>query len=389
MLQFSRNFFSFLQACHFNGLSGLNTRRSIPFYGWTVTLLLLFVTQQMTSQVVYSASSRLSSIIGTSAFFRGEVNGNGIPIKSARIYALRVGQRLSQDKYWHHAYGNPEVGFGLEYLDIANDGEIGNPISTYMYVEAGLVDRKKIRITLTTDFGLSYGWKPYNTASNPNNVALGSRLNYHVGLGFRGSIYLSPNLAILVAPMLNHHSNGAVTKPNLGVNMVSLELGLKYWLQMRTWRKDKTATSRSMKAYSDISVFSGTRNVDIDGPYYQFYGLHANRVYGMTGRFMYGAGGEFIYDKASFADQQDVAVTDRISAAVYVMSAVHLDRLSLSLDIGRYIYRAAGDRIPTSQYYQRMSMRYRLTDKVFLAAKVRAFELRKADLLEFHVGYVL
>lgn len=343
----------------------------------------------VSGQVVYSVSTRVSSIIGTSAFFRGEVNGTGIPVKEAQIYALRIGKRLCEDKYWHYGYNYPEVGFGIEYLDIANDSEIGNPVSAYMYVEAGLVDRKSWRLTLATDFGLSYGWKPYNTLTNVNNVALGSRLNYHVGLGFRSTIYLHQRLALLVAPMLNHHSNGAVTKPNLGVNMVSIELGLKYWPTTRQRRTEWTTKKRSIGPYSDLSFFMGTRNVEIDGPYYQFYGLHVNRVFPLSSLFAYGVGTEVIYDRASFAGGASVRETRRLSSAVYAMAGVHLDRLSLSLDIGRYLYRADGDRLPTSQYYQRMSLRYRVTDTWFLTAKVRAFELRKADLLEFHIGYVL
>ena len=308
------------------------------------------------------------------------------PVSRASIYALRLGWRQTDDKYWHYAYKRPEIGIGLEYLDIDNDGEIGNPWSAYTFIEAGLIDKKRFRLALSVDFGLSYFWKPYNTQTNDKNLALGSVLNYHVGLGFRSYVFLTENISVVLAAILNHHSNGAVTKPNLGINMASAEVGVKYNWQKRTIKREWTDTTRQIRPYTEFSIFSGVRNIDPDGEYYSFLGLHTNRMYAISGMFAVGGGAELMFDSGTFIGSTEASVVDGVSIAGYLSTIVFIERVSLSIDIGRYMYRKEGDR-EISDYYQRMSLRYQLTDRVFLAAKVRAFELRKADLLEFHVGY--
>lgn len=307
------------------------------------------------------------------------------PVSRASIYALRLGWRKADDKYWHYAYKRPEVGIGLEYLDIHNDEEIGNPWSAYTFIEAGLIDRKRFRLALTVDFGLSYFWRPYNTQTNDKNLALGSVLNYHVGLGFRSNIFLTENISAVLATILNHHSNGAVTKPNLGINMASVEVGLKYNWKKRTIERNWTDTTRQIRPYTEFSIFSGTRNIVPDGSYQGFVGLHTNRMYPISGLFAFGGGAELLYDSAAFQGLAAASVGDRLSVAGYLSAIVFIQRVSLSMDFGRYMYRKEGDR-DISHNYQRMSLRYQLTDRLFLAAKVRAFELRKADLLEFHIG---
>ena len=387
MLQFAVKLFSFFQISH---SYRCNIRFTRQIYGISrcIVFMLFFLWQNMVSAqgINISTSTRVTNVIGTTGFFRGLSTANKQPIKAANIYALRVGTRLAKDNFWHKAFGYPEVGLGLEYLNIHNDGEIGNPLSLYAFVEAGLVDMRKFRLSLNIDFGASYFWKPFNSTTNLNNITLGSSLNYHVGLGLRANFYLTENISLLISPILNHHSNGAVTKPNLGINMGSLEVGLKYYLTERARRTQWTDSVRHFKPHTEISFFTGSRNVDPDGPYHQFYGIHVNRMYHLASRFIYGAGLEFLYDEASFAGRTNKGFDDRFSVAFYVSGAVVLDRVSLSMDFGRYMIRQDNDRIPVSQYYQRMSLRFRLNDELFMALKVRAFELRKADLLEVHFG---
>ncbi len=389
MLQSAGNLFYFLITCYSVRQSKQYYRRMTLYLRWAALFTMILIVQAVSAQDYnISVSARSTHIIGTNAFFRGEANNNGIPIDRANIYAIRIGKRLSADKYWHYAYKYPEVGIGIEYLNIHNSGETGKPLSIYTFIEAGLVDRDRFRLSLSTDFGLAYFWKPFNTTSNPNNVAIGSQLNYHVGLGLRANYFLTENIAVLVATMLNHHSNGAVTKPNLGMNMASVEVGLKYYLQKRQKRKQWTDTLRRLRAYSDLSLFTGSRNIDIDGQYYMFYGIHANRMWPIWGKFAFGSGVELLYDEATFVDVIEKSLVDQTSIAAYVSAMVIIDKVSLSMDIGRYLYRKEEDR-DISNAYQRLSLRYQLTDHLFLAAKVRAFELRKADLLEFHIGWRL
>ena len=88
-----------------------------------------------------------------------------------------------------------------------------------------------------------------------------------------------------------------------------------------------------------------------------------------------------------FVDRADVSFSEKYSNAVYASGALIVNRITLTLDIGHYLWRNDGDRLPESHIYQRLGISYRIYDDLFIGLKVRAFELRKADLLEVHIGY--
>lgn len=339
-----------------------------------------------------SFSTRTTQILGTSGFFRGETSQSGKPIVDANIFAIRFGMIKKENKYLERLYNGPEFGIGIEFLDIHNDSEIGDPFSGYMFMEAGLINNPKFRLTLATDFGISMGWKPYNAFTNPKNLALGSRTNYHIGMGLRSYMKIYKNWSILLATTLNHHSNGAVTKPNLGINMVSAEVGVK--LSIGKSEENSITTIEEINysynnSRSRLSLFSGIRNLEKDGPYYTFYGLQINKTWPLSKKLSLGIGVESLYDLGVFTERDNTSFAEKYSNALYVISAISINRIEFGLEIGHYVWRNKGDRLPDTHIFQRLGISYKIYNDLFIGLKVRAFELRKADLLELHVGYQL
>lgn len=392
MLQFFSNLFQIFRSVDSIGLYLSRYRRMIFSTRFVVFISLLVIsTNTLTAQQYQlSLSSRLSHIFPTDELLRGQWTHDSLPINRGKIYALRFGKLHKEDIFWQQAYGKPSVGVGLEYFDVARDKELGDGLSLYAFMEAGLLNSKYFRLTFGVDFGLSYWTTHYDAEDNPNDVTLGTPINYHIGMGVKSYANVSQHIAISTALYLNHHSNGAVSKPNLGVNAASVELGLAYtFFDKKDTTIYKDRHTRTIRPYSEISLFSGVRNHVPDGTYYPFYGLHINRNWLFSGTLGMGLGAEFMHDQGYFIKRwQKENITSRNSVSVYAAFVAHVERLRVSIDFGYYIWQPQY-RHPISNFYQRLSLKYQFTDRFFIGSKIRAFQMRKADLLELHVGIVI
>ncbi|MFC7666089.1 acyloxyacyl hydrolase [Hymenobacter humi] len=89
--------------------------------------------------------------------------------------------------------------------------------------------------------GLAYLTNPYNRDTNRKNNIASSFLNATLQLRFEYDYALTPHLGLLAGLGLNHYSNGATTKPNFGVNLPSVVLGLNYHEQRAAPRTNANA----------------------------------------------------------------------------------------------------------------------------------------------------
>lgn len=338
------------------------------------------------AQSTYSLAYRSSHIFPTDKFLKGNIASTLAPIDRGQIIAFRWGQIFNRDNYWHQAYGKPTLGFGLEYFDIHNDEDIGNPFSVYGYWEPGLLYTTKSRLALTVDFGISFLWNEYNPSTNTDNISIGTDLNYFGGFGVKYYHKLHRDIHLHTAIHLNHHSNGAMVKPNLGVNLISAELGIS----VRPSNDLSTISYEppTLKKWTfETAIYVGTRNHFPEGPQHSFYGTSLSAVRRFTPRLSAGAGLEYLYDSGQHEPWQYDNVSPRKSLSLYIFGRLHYRALSILLEAGHYTLEWNGTH-PRTRDYQRLGLRYDITSSVFAAMKVRAFALRKADLLEFHVGYV-
>ncbi len=132
------------------------------------------------------------------------------------------------NKPWEKALNYPSIGASFIFTRFGNNQTFGNAyaamphISFYVY--------RSTRFTAYLRFGLGFAYlsKKYDYVENPDNNAIGSKLNavaqFKLGMDWRFSdrFQLSAGLGLV------HYSNANVQKPNLGLNLLSANIGLKY-----------------------------------------------------------------------------------------------------------------------------------------------------------------
>lgn len=78
------------------------------------------------------------------------------------------------------------------------------------------------------NFGLSFGWKPYDTNYNRANIMMGSRVNAYLNVDFYLNWLLTQRLELTTGLSMTHFSNGNTKFPNAGLNSIGMKLGLVY-----------------------------------------------------------------------------------------------------------------------------------------------------------------
>ena len=164
-------------------------------------------------------------IFPTSSFLKGE-NAEGRIIRGA--FSTHV-------KYLFRIYGDVYQGVGLGFYNFGESRQLGNPVAFYLFQGARISSLAPwLSLYYEWNFGLSAGWKPYDSYYNSYNTMIGSKVNAYINANFYLRWRLSPRVSLLSGLTVSHFSNGNTKIPNAGLNTIGGNIGL----ECNFYRKD-------------------------------------------------------------------------------------------------------------------------------------------------------
>lgn len=171
---------------------------------------------------------RPAYILPTNPFLKG-VNNSGKPIKSSFSSHLKYSFQFYPNTYTDKIYGAAYQGIGVANYNFGHSDELGNPFMFYLFQGARISQiNQKLSLNYEWNFGLSFGWKPYDYNTNPTNTIIGSKANAYINTNFYFSWMLSPKFDFTTGVSLTHFSNGNTKFPNAGMNTAGVKAGLIY-----------------------------------------------------------------------------------------------------------------------------------------------------------------
>jgi hypothetical protein len=291
-------------------------------------------------------------------------------------------------------YNDPEKGFSLLYLNY-NSTILGEAIGAYRHYTYNLNPKHK-NLKLTTGFGLGYANKPYNVISNNQNFALGSHLLVTAFLKLNYFQYfLNKNIAFSSGISLVHFSNIAFKNPNLGINTVSLHVGIKYQNSTTVEKplEEYLLTSEKPSKWNyNIMVRTGyNESLVIDSglfPFYTFtfYGSKYLNSYSTitlgTDYFNSKFLKEYIKSEA-ISKGKSYNPNDYSRVGIFIGHELTQNHFAIISQIGYYIYYP----FPyVSRIYERFGFKYKLRKHLFSEVTLKA-NLFRAEGLEIGLGY--
>ena len=290
---------------------------------------------------------------------------------------------------WHGWYKFPKLGLALTYYDFHNP-VLGYVFSASPYISKSFLRVAKHDFSFRLGAGLAYLTNPYSQETNHKNTIASSALNATLQFRFEYDYALTPHLGLLVGLGLNHYSNGATTKPNFGVNLPSVVLGLNYHEQRSVAKvfHEGPLPGEIGATFLNVSTSLGYKQ-RTEGDHQKYLvnsltvdvGRRVNRKSNLL------LGVEGFYDRSLQAQLDDstragVAKPDVKKAGVFVGHELLFGRLAFVSHLGFYVYAPYKSSTP---YYERLGLKYHFTDWLFGAIDLKIHR-GAADVIEFKIG---
>jgi len=167
--------------------------------------------------------------------------------------SFRFGKQLDGSKVWHKYYRFPYLGLDIAAADLTNKKVLGRmyTVAPEMMFSQQLGNRLFAGEILA--MGLAFFDKPFDAGNNAENTLIGSRITAapHASLGLE--YYLSPYWSAWMRVSVYHASNCHYQLPNLGVNIPSVSLAVRYHPHPAViLNKDQTPFTTDTKTHFNI-----------------------------------------------------------------------------------------------------------------------------------------
>jgi hypothetical protein len=239
--------------------------------------------------------------------------------------------------------------------------------------------------------GIGYITRKYDLETNPTNNAIGSHFNAKVTLKLTATKYFN-RYSLGGGLEISHFSNGAMTYPNLGLNLPSVFLQIGFLNSSRTnyhsksWDEvdllEKREKNLLISAIGTVKQVRANPNLPKRYPVVGLRGTYQkqfSRFWSLEGSIdlLHNESNLYVYPDSNFTR------SDVLQIGIYGGASYKFYKSEIMMGLGYY----ARDIInPLGRLYNKIGYRYYFTDYVFGLFNVRA-NLGKADFFEFGIGY--
>lgn len=310
------------------------------------------------------------------------------------MFELNIVKPSDGSKMWHLENNKPDVGLTFSLIDFGNPKVLGQSYSISPFIEIPLNKKERAsRVIFRVSWGLSYLTKRFDIRQNHKNIAIGSNWNAFVQYRFLWHLNLSPKLRLEPGLGISHVSNGRMQVPNLGLNLISINMGLTY--KISDPKSEITKIDSSMKAKSRHEllawVAAGVNEKDPPGgPKLPAYTLSVNYFFNKRNTHKIGAGLDVYYEESHVMDLEHFgypykSYADKLRAGIKFAYSYNVGRISFPLEMGYYFYSPYNDDGP---FFHRFGIRYTGDKGLFLQ-----FGMKSHWVVAYHfdlgVGYRL
>lgn len=155
-------------------------------------------------------------------------NEEGTIPSGLKSLEYNLSKSASGEKMWHHLHNFPNQGLSFRLKSFDSPKSIGYSFSVIPYLEFIFFKNQNFNIEVRHGTGLALFTRHFKKDSNENNVFISTHLNAETFLNAGISYPISERLRLKVGGEFSHMSNGRLSLPNKGLNMLSVYVGVKY-----------------------------------------------------------------------------------------------------------------------------------------------------------------
>jgi hypothetical protein len=298
---------------------------------------------------------------------------------------IKLGWQTIGKQDWQVAYRYPSFGIGFNYSSF-HTNIIGTPISTYFFTNFPQLRTNWIQIDLEVDLGLSHGINPYNSILNPSNFSTGSATNVYFGIYLEQSVSIGKHLDLFTGEGFTHYSNGALVYPNLGLNIPSLKMGLRFHPKRGIIIKKDAPIYTKDRWQLSTYIGAGTKKLFAPSPSYHQLLISPSVYYRTSFKRRIGLGLELAYNESisGLDPGKEFTKSELITFALSGSHEFIINRFTIVSLFGIYLHNQPSETF----YYERIGLGYYITPSTRIVLNLKAHYF-KAEYVESGVVFDL
>lgn len=307
-----------------------------------------------------------------------------------RSFTCRVSRQTSGHDYWAQLYHYPEYGLTLQYTTLGNHNIFGEEWSVFPFVGIPIVDQGALTLWNQLGLGLGYANKKWDASANPDNVAIGSHLNIHFNFELNLQYQWTKRYALFSGVCFDHLSNGNLGEPNLGINSMTFNMGLRYQAKPPSSRKVFDMEKHVAGDQVNLILAGGVKHArSLQSRSYLVSALSVEYKRKLWRTFYPGIGVDIFYDGATKEEvrafgEAPYEKMDDYKTGIHLTQELVYHKFSIALQEGFYVL--LKDKAFRNKTYHRFILRHQIGDRFFAQIAMKAHVV-VLDYLEFGAGY--
>lgn len=369
----------------------------------------LFLYSQNEDNISYSLYVGDGYVVPTNDFVK-KGNKDSVAINHMISISFRIAKQVDGTKAWHHLYNEFTYGVGGYYGRFNYSKNLINPFALYGFIGFSPLKTERFALKTNLALGLSFWWNGYSKENNLN-VAISNPINCYIDAGLDGYYRLNDNFQVFAGVSYTHFSNGAIVKPNKGINVISPRIGLSYNPQKIVFKQAMDSLNFQPKWENIISVYGGWHSVyktfkytpdnnsneikDTARKSYFVYGIQGRLMRELNYKYSLGLGVDLSYNSSiGYTSNQshysgyknELSSWDKTTISTFLAYEYKINKLSILLEPGVYL-KIDDENTESPKYYQRIGLRQQINENYFCQVALRAYKLHIADYIEWTLGY--
>ena len=305
-------------------------------------------------------------------------------------YELSFYKSTFGNQSWQQQYKYPKVGASALAINLGNKEELGMGFGVFPFIEIPLNNRK-INWRLKLGYGLGYIQKPFDRETNYKNIVIGSHFNALIYANMLWSFKVSKSFSSSSGVSLIHYSNGSFARPNLGINVFSLNTGIAYHFGEKNKLITNDIEERPHIWKKKMMIAFGVKEIPpVDGPKYFVSSYSFNLIKARSNKSSFGFGTDLFYNSSLSdligADTNNTRNSvDNFRLGIVGIYSFDFGRVSLMAEMGVYAFTRHNKQ---GLIYHRLMTRFNMNDKLFLNLGLKT-HYAVADFVEFGIGFNL
>lgn len=303
-------------------------------------------------------------------------------------FSIKYLRKLNGNRDFEKIFNFPFVGYSINFANYGNKEVLGKSLTAAGVTHFVLKENNFVSIGAEFQFGFGYFNKVYDVDNNHYNQLISSKLSAFGRLGLMAEFFKKERLSLNVGASFMHWSNGCTKLPNLGINILALNLGLKYRIEKELFEKKNREIQFNKNLRLDIcQSFSFREFGYAGGKKYFVTSLNTGFYYQNKSYFKYGAAMDFIIDQGmqyyQMKDEKDITINEKLIVGTCLRAAMVVGKSSFFANLGVHLKNYDWG---NGSMYTRIGVNYDFCKKMFVNLSLKSY-MMKAEFIELGIGW--